>query len=273
MTSVDGWVGFGVGPVMLWVGCVAARPLPASPEVPAAPVTTNRPDCAPAATGTFDDVRPTTLPALPNPSAPPAPEPVKTADREPFTLSLGGDVSFQISFARALPGLNYWVVDRIERGEQVIYPPPCDKAATGLCSRPHRTVRGAPGGDERDSMFGMGPSLVLAETRERDGVVYALFASTFIGSPLCGTHAFWVLRADAKGFAVTPPVRGCFLSGGGPDDEVKAFEIVDTSPPTYIFRSPVHPGHDVIELYTLDERTMTFTSRYVGKAAKLKLPL
>lgn len=188
--------------------------------------------------------------------------------REPLIYPIGSGVELEVQFAEGPVASK---VQAVRWGEQIIYPPVCDKSASGLCTRAHRTVRGDPGGDTRDSMFEMGRELLVASAWSEDEVVHVLFAATVIGSPVCGTHAFWLLRADVRGVRVTEPVRGCFLGGAGTSDDSKAFEILDTSPPTYIFRSPLYLPGEVIDVFTLDEGAMVFTRRYSGKSKSRKL--
>jgi hypothetical protein len=258
----EGRVRFCLGSAILplLLRCSAAEPR----ERPAAPVA----EC-PSATVVVMGKPALEAPAPPVASAPEpvaAPE-VKEEQREPFLHTFPGDVELEITYTTPQP---VSTVARIRLGEQLVFPPDCGKRTTGLCSRAHRTLRGEPGGDEHHDSFDKGRQLLIAQRWGDDKSVYVLFAATVIGSPLCGTHAFWALRADAEAVRVTEPISGCFLGGAGTSDDAMATELYDTEPAAFVFRSPSYgvPGKEVMALYTLDDRTMIFTRRYVGKTAK-----
>ena len=262
MTSGEGRARFGLGSatLLLLVGCSAAepreRPVAPASDCPSAPVVAVEAAPAPAPSGEREP-----------PVATKAPESRKMEPHEPFLHTFPGDVELEITFTEPNPAST---VAQIRLGDQVVYPPDCGKKTSGLCSRAHRTLRGEPGADAHDDSFDKGRQLLLAQSWSDDKSVYVLFAATVIGSPLCGTHAFWALRADGSTVRVTEPLAGCFLSVSGTGDDVAASELYDTEPAALVFRSPSYglPGKEVMALYTLDDRTMTFTRRHVGRTAK-----
>ncbi|MBL9023056.1 MAG: hypothetical protein JNL21_12710 [Myxococcales bacterium] len=263
MEAGEGRVRFGLGSatLLLLLGCSAAEPR----ERPATPAA----DCPSASVEVVERPAAEAPPSASAPErAPPvAAEEVKEAPREPFLHTFPGDVELEITYTPPQP---VSTVARIRLGEQIVFPSECGKKTTEFCSRAHRTLRGEPGGDEHDDSFDKGRQLLLAQSWGDDKAVYILFGATVIGSPLCGTHAFWALRADAEAVRVTEPISGCFLGGAGTSDDVVASELYDTEPAAIVLRSPSHgpPGKEVMALYTLDEHTMTFTRRFVGKTAK-----
>lgn len=255
--------GLGSAALLFFLGCSAAEPrerlVSPAPECPPAPVAVQAaaaPAPPPSPSGESEP-----------PAAAAAPESRKKEPHEPFLHAFPGDVELEITYTEPNPAST---VAQIRLGDRVVYPPECGKKTSGLCSRAHRTLRGEPGADTHDDSFDKGRHLLLAQSWSDDNSVYVLFAATVVGSPLCGTHAFWALGADGSTVRVTEPVAGCFLSVSGTSDDVAASELYDTEPAALVFRSPSYgvPGKEVMALYTLDERSMTFTRRYVGKTAK-----
>ncbi len=251
--------GLGSATLLLLLGCSAAEPR----ERPATPAA----DCPSASVVVVEKPAAEAPPSAsaPAPAPPVAAREMKEAPREPFLHAFPGDVELEITFGKTSGATT---VSQIRHGDRIVYPPACGKTTAGLCSRAHRTIRGEPGGDERDDMFEMGPHLLLLSAGGEGDWAGAFFAATFIGSPICSTHAFWELRADAKGVRVSEPIRGCFPGATGEDQ--MTYRIFPSDPPTYVFRSMLieRPDAEVVSVYTFDERTMTFTRRFVGKTAK-----
>lgn len=176
-----------------------------------------------------------------------------------------GERALVVTYTRT--SLDTDVVGALALDNVTLYPPDCTTARDGLCSPSHQALRGD--GASTGHIFGKGRDLSLLAFEERDDRAYALFGATTIGSPECGAYAFWILRLDAKGIHVTPPLEGCFNGGRPAADPRGAHPLVAWTDPAVLWvENPAYSTGPAVTVFTLDEATMTFTKRLEAASPK-----
>lgn len=243
---------------VLAVACSSARaPAPAPPpraEPPPAP-----PVCP-------------TAEAEPPPAPPDAPEPPDPPT--PVELGFGEGsarrslvVTFHGASSRPpLPGF----VASVRLDGATVFPPDCAASKADLCALAHRELRGeTPHGRGTPDHHGKGAHVRLVTHEAGDDRAYALFASTTHGSPECGIYGYWVLRADAKGARVTPPVTGCFQSVHQVETTLVSPRVAWTSPPLLWLENPSYGPNPLVTIFALDEAAMTLSKKAEGRSRAL----
>lgn len=248
-TRARGLLRVPVRPFPLFLLLASACSGPRATPAPTPPASTGEPATQPASHATEPQAPPTPT-ALPEPVTP-----------TPVELSFGDGAarhSLVVSF-RTQNASSF--VESIHLDDATVFPTDCT-LKTDLCLEAHRELRGETtyrAGAPDD--YGKGRDVRLETYEAQDDRVYALFASTTHGSPECGVYAYWVLRADARGARVTPPVRGCFVSVHDDDSTLVSPHVTWTSPPLLWLETPLYGPDPRVTVFALDDATMTLTKK------------